>query len=324
MSLMNCIKNNKQTQVISRMHYLMDTFFRIEVFAKEDKGEEIVELAFNEAKRIERLLSRFREDSQVHRLNIFAYYLGPQKVDIELIGLIRDCLEFSKKTRGAFDITVVPLMELWDNCERKESLPTEQEIKSLLNSTGYKNIVLDDNAETVAFKTPLTRIDFGSVGKGYALDRVIEILKDNGIEKARLDFGGHLYCFDQLDLEEEYIGIKNPICPEEIIFSLPVINKSISTSANYERNFNIGGKSYSHIINPASGYPSDNGILSVSVICVSATLSDMLSTAVFVMGLEEGMRLIEDTNGQETIIITTNNGKTELHSSQKLKEVVSN
>ncbi len=320
MSLMSCTGNNLINEYpLRRMHYVMGTFLSIEVFdSDEDKASEVIEIAFNEARRIERLLSRFREDSLIFKVNNLAY-IQPQVIDEELFRILKDCLEFSKKTGGAFDITVAPLMELWSEAEKLNALPDREAIDYLLSKIGYQNIVLDERAKTVFLKNPL-KLDLGAVGKGYALDRVVEILREKEIEKARLDFGGHLYYFDQNNVEE-YVGIRNPLQPEEIIFSLPLRNKSISTSANYERNFRIQNRIYGHLINPLTGYPVDNEILSISVISSCAMSVDILSTAVFILGQNEGIKLIENINDVGAIIITNNRGKLKIYTSQVQKEV---
>lgn len=325
MSLIRCIKNNLGRDYLRRMHYLMGTFLSIEVFhPDEDKAKETIEAAFHEARRIEGLLSRFREDSQIYKINNLAH-IQPQVINEEIFDLIEDCFLFSKESNGAFDITVGSLIDLWSEAEKNDFLPTQEEINSLLLNIGYQNIILEKEIKTVFFKTPLLKTDFGAVGKGYALDRMVEVLKGNGIKKARLDFGGHLYYFNQLDMKEDYVGIRGPLYPEEIILNLPLKNQSLSTSANYERNFKIQGKTYGHLVNPLDGYPKGDEILSVSIISPSAKISDILSTAVFILGLNEGMQVIESMNEPKAIIITNDHGKPKIHSSLRLEgEVVCN
>lgn len=322
MSLMRYTKNNPAMHHLKRMYYLMGTFLSIEVFHQDkDKTVRAIEAAFNEVRRIERLLSRFREDSSVYKINNLAYY-KPQTIDTELFCLISDCLEFSDRSGGAFDITEAPLVDLWSQAEKSDSLPTHKEIRSILSEIGYKNIILDIESKTITFKAASLKIDLGAAGKGYALDKVLEVLKEEGIDKTRLNFGGHLYYFDRPEAEEECIGIRNPLQPEEIMVSLPLKNKSISTSANYERNFKIQNRIYGHLINPVTGYPADSGILSVSVISDCAMDSDILSTAIFILGLENGLKLIRDFADAEAIIITDNDGEPKIHSFRKPEEVM--
>lgn len=319
MYLMNYIENSIREHSIRRMHYCMGTFLSIEVFYDdEDTAKEAIELAFNEARRIEGFLSRFREDSQIYKINHLAH-IQPQVIDQEIFGLIENCLLFSKESDGTFDITIGSLIDLWKDAEKNDFLPTQEEINFQLLNIGYQNIILDKETRTIFFKTSLLKTDFGAVGKGYALDRMVEVLKENGIKKVKLDFGGHLYYFNQLDMKEDYVGIRDPLCPEDILFNLPLKNQSLSTSANYERNFKIQAKTYGHLINPLDGYPKKGEILSVSAISPSAKISDILSTAVFILGQDKGIQLIENMADIEAIIITYQRGKLKTYVSPKLE-----
>lgn len=322
MFLMNYIRSETKRRSIRQMHYLMGTFLDIEVFdTDENKAKEILGLTFNEVKRIERMLSRFREDSQVYRLNKSAH-IQPQVIHEELFQLIELCLKFSKLSCGAFDITIALLSDLWAQAEKVGSLPTKEEIFSLVNNAGHKNIVLNRETRTISFNSPFLKLDFGAVGKGYALDKAVSILRDNKIGKANLDFGGHLYYYNQSDSEkEDCVGIRNPLWPEEVILSLPLENQSISTSAYYERNFRIQGKTYGHLVHPKTGYPVETVMLSVSIVSSSAQIADILSTAVFILGLNEGMQLIDCMEDSEAIIITKNGSRPELHISSGLRDV---
>ncbi|MBI5144461.1 MAG: FAD:protein FMN transferase [Candidatus Omnitrophica bacterium] len=290
------------------MRYLMGTFLRIEALHHgADAAERCLEEAFDEVRRIEGVLSRFREDSQIYMLNKSAHD-SPQHIDIELFYLLEKCIEFSKRTGGAFDITIAPLTDLWRQAERKGILPEKDEIDYLLSQIGYQEIILDEDARTISFKNRHLKIDLGAAGKGYALDRAAAVLKKNGIEKAYLDFGGQISYIDESN-SVEYVGIKNPLRPEEVMTSLPIKNQSISTSGSYERYFEVMERTYSHIIDPATGRPVDNCILSVNVIGESAMESDMFSTALFVLGLDAGSRLIEKSYGVKALFAVRENGK---------------
>jgi thiamine biosynthesis lipoprotein len=301
----------------------MGTFFKVEILDEKVRDREIVELVFNEAKRIQKLLSRFQKDSPVYTINNFAHYI-PQQISGELIDLIQDCLEFSKLTNGAFDLAIASLIELWRQAEENNSIPTCDEVKFVLSGAGYRNITLNSDKKTIFLENKSSKIDFGAVGKGYCIDRIINILRENYVNKALLDFGGNIYyLYDDIsEFNEEYFGIRDPVSTDEIIAVLPVRNKAISTSANYERNFKIRGKTYGHIINPLTGYPQSNEVLSVTVICPSAKIADILSTAVFVLGLEAGMKLIESISDAEAVIITNNFRKSKMHFSSGLGNIL--
>lgn len=300
MSLMSCIRNNTSLLPYGRTRYLMGTFLSVEVFhAEESEAKEVIERAFNEVKRVESLLSRFREDSQVYKINRCAYH-KPEAIDEELFYLIQQCLIFSRKTQGAFDITVAPLVDLWSQAVRIDSVPAETEIARVLSCVGYQNIILDKKTQTISFKVPL-RVDLGAVGKGYALDRVVIILREMGVEKARLNFGGQIYFFDVSQDKGEYAAIRDPLCPEKLAVGLVLKNQSLATTANYERNFAIQGRVYGHILNPLDGYPCHTEIVSVSAVSSWALESDVLSTAAFVLGKDRCGELLK--NMAETLLI---------------------
>lgn len=300
MSLMSCTRNNAGVRPYRRMHYLMGTFLSVEVFhAEESMAKEAIERAFNEVRRVESLLSRFREDSQVYKINRCAYR-APEVIDEELFCLIEQCLIFSEKTQGAFDITVAPLMDLWAQAARLNSAPTETEIARVMSCVGYQNIILDKKNQAVFFKFPL-RIDLGAVGKGYALDRAVIILREMGMEKARLDFGGQLYYLDVSQDEDEYAAIRDPLFPERLAVSLVLKNQSLATTANYERSFTIQGRAYGHILNPLDGHFCHSGVLSASAVSSLALESDILSTSAFILGKERCIELLE--NKDEALLI---------------------
>ncbi len=305
-----------------RLHYLMGTFFQVDIFDPDpEKTKEVAELVFHEVARIERLLSRFREESAVYQLNRYAF-IEPQPIAEELFHLIETSLEYSHQTKGAFDIAAAALTELWEDAVKKEKLPTLMEIKSFLPKIGYRNVVLNSKDKTLFFKSPLVKIDFGAIGKGYALDRAVEIVKREGILKAKLNFGGQLYFLNKLEEEAEEIGIRNPQDPDEILLTFSLINQTIATSANYERYFEIEGRRYGHLIDPRWGYPVENEVLSVSVVTSNAMAADAFSTAIFVLGPEEGMKWIEKSESVKAIMVINSDGKLQVKVSSNTKEIV--
>jgi thiamine biosynthesis lipoprotein len=305
-------------QTICRMHYLMGTFVQIEIVGEQrTQAIEVIEEAFSEMKRVERILSRYLEESQISKINQSAH-LFPVKISSEVFQLLEEAIGFSRLTEGAFDITVGPILELWGQAQKRGFAPTRAEIEQGRSSIDYSNVVFDSQKNTIFLKKYGVKIDLGGIGKGYAVDRAIDVLKKNGIKKALINAGGNIFCLDE---ERLPIGIKNPCNPQDIIATILVKNQAISTSANYERSFSIGGKSYGHLINPQTAYPVGNGMLSVSIISSSAKMADVLSTTVFILGQDKGMQLIENMEDLEGIIITEDNRGTELNTSSGLKEI---
>lgn len=307
MSLKNFFtKTSKSAHIIRRMRYLMGTFFEIEIIAENENAiKQIIELSFSEIKRIEKLLSRFINESEISLLNRKAPN-HPVKISSEVFNLIELSIKYFHLTEGLFDITICPLLEVWQKSELAGYIPSDGEIKNTLQLVGLGNIVLDPDKKTVFFQKQNVKIDLGGVGKGYAIDKVVNILKKHNIQQAMINAGGQYYILgEDFDNDFSLIGIENPLKPGEIITKVELKNESISTSGNYERFFYIGEKKYGHIINPFTGYPA-NELNIVSVLSTDPIIADVLSTALFVMG-EKGMKLVEKTPNTEAIMITTEN-----------------
>jgi thiamine biosynthesis lipoprotein len=306
------------SKAISRMHYLMGTFVQIEVVSgQRTQAIEIIEKAFLEMKRIERILNRYCKESQVSKINQFASYF-PVKIDVEIFQLLEEAVRFSCLTEGTFDITIGAILELFALAEQQDLLPAGERFKQAGTNIGYSNIVLDRHKRTIFFKKFGIKIDLGAMGKGYAVDKAIEILKRNKIDKALINAGGNIFCLDNI---YSPIGIKNPCNPQDIIATILIKNKAISTSGNYERFFYIQGRTYGHLIDPQKGHSVDNEVLGVSIVFSSAKVADILSTAVFILGLKKGMRLIESVENLEGIIITRSGRCAKLNASSGLKEI---
>lgn len=311
----NSVSLAREWQTVKRMHYLMGTFVEIEASAqRQDRAIDAIEAAFAAIKQTEQALSKYQEKSVVSYLNQNAYYHSV-KVAPEIFAFIDASLRYSRLTNGAFDITVNPLIELWHVAQQKGVVPTSQEIEDVVSKVGYRNVILNPKDMTVFFQVPGTKIDFGGIGKGYAIDKAIEVLREHAIENAMVNAGGNIFC---LDSENSTIGIKNPLYTDEIITTVRLTNEAISTSALYERFFDIGGRRYVHLISPQTGFPVDNGVLSVSVVAPSAQHADMASTAVFILGVDKGMQLIDGTDNLEGIIIAKDGRRLKVNVSKHL------
>ncbi|MBI4682086.1 MAG: FAD:protein FMN transferase [Nitrospirae bacterium] len=303
MFLKNFISRNKtkSTHKIRRIRFLMGTFFEIEIIdTDEDKSRRVIELAFSEIKRTENLLSKYLEKSEISCLNRGAANY-PVEVIPEVFNLVELSVRLSNLTQGSFEISIGPLIELWQKGEQNDNVPSDEEIKNILQFVGSKNIVLNPDKKTIFFKKKGVKIDLGGIGKGYAINRVVYILKENEIAQAMINAGGQYYVLGNY-FEQEFspIGIQNPSNPEEIISVVKIKDQSIATSANYERFFTISGKIYGHILNPLTGYPSTE-LCSVSVISSDPILADVWSTALFVMGLKRANQMIKRNPGMSIL-----------------------
>ena len=266
---------------------LMGTFW--EVTSTDRKAGTIV---FSEAGRIEGLLSKYIESSEISRLN----RAGKLKVSPDTFYIIKKSKEFWQLSDGAFDITVEPIVALWGFSNRQYLVPLDKEIRSVLKLIGSDKIILHEKNYVVEFKLPGMKIDLGGIAKGFALDCAVKKLKSNNINSCLINAGGQVYALGGKFGAPWKIAIKNPREPE-ISGTLELKNKSASTSGDYEQFFFKAGRRYCHIINPKTGYPADSRLVSVTVITDEGLTADALSTAIFVLGKEKGEKLLEKFPG---------------------------
>ncbi len=268
----------------------------------------------NEIKRIERLLTEFSETSETSRINSSA---GKEAVEVseETYLLLGRCIEISKLSQGAFDITVSPLKNIFKFKNNYFRMPEQYAINDALSKTGFRNVELM-NDHRVRLKKEGMRLSFAAIGKGYASDKTKSLLEAKGIESGCINASGDLTVWGRRhDGSLWKVGIANPEKPEEILFFIPLQNCSVATSGDYLQHFYFEGKRYSHNINPKTGKPL-TGIKSVTVINKSAELCDALCTAVYVMGVDVGLHFIRQLPSTHCIIVDENN---HFHFSEKIK-----
>jgi len=274
---------------------MMGTF--VEVFSADKRAPDIV---FKEIERIENLLSKYKPESEISQLN----RLGKLAVSDDTFYIIKKAKEFSELSQGAFDITVAPLMDLWGFTDKNFVIPKDEDIKNALTLVGSDKIILHDDNNVVEFKTHGMKIDLGGIAKGYALDCAVKKLKENGINSCLLDAGGQIYGLgDDFFGRPWRIAIQTPR-GKGIMGDLELKNMSVSTSGDYEQYFEKNGKRYSHILDPRTGYPSDLGIVSVTVVAPEALTADFLSTAVFVLGKVKGEQLAKKFKDAGVRVVT--------------------
>ncbi len=224
----------------------------------------------------------------------------PISVEQDSMDLINLCLEVSKKTQGAFDISIAPLSLLWDFDSSPTTLPSDEDIKEKLELVHYENIIVQN--DTVLLKEN-SQIDLGAVGKGAACDTAVAVYESMGINSAIIAVGGSIGTLGENPVNGKWnIAIRDPYGSQNAMASLSIEEGFVSTSGTYEKTFEYEGKSYHHILNPKTGYPSDSDIISVTVVCDSGALSDALSTACLVLGYEESLAVLEDFNAQAVFV----------------------
>jgi len=274
---------------VLRMEESMDsmgTTYSVVVYGPDRyKMQTAVELAFEEVRRLDQLLSNYRADSELSQLNRNAA-ARPVKVSKELFDLVSACLRYSEASEGAFDISVGPLMKVWGFYKGSGHFPHRAEIRGAMANVGYKNIVLDAAQQTVYYRRTGVEIDPGGIGKGYAVDRMVDILRNNGIGSGLITAGSSsIYGIGAPPTEPKgwRIAIKHPKDPGQSVEEVFLKDMSMSTSGNYEKFFRVAGKVYSHIMDPRTGYPAP-GMLQVSVVTSKTLDSEAWTKPYFING----------------------------------------
>jgi len=249
------------------------------------KMEAAVDAAFDEVRRLDELLSNYQPGSQWSEVNRNAA-IQPVKVSPELFQLLAACVEYSRESEGAFDITVGPLMKVWGFYKGSGHLPHKPEVAAALARVGYRHIRLDPDARTVRFDRPGVEMDPGGVGKGYAVDRMVEVLRQNGVQTALVaGSGSSIYGMGAPPDEPRGwpVKIKDPKDSRKTLAEVWLKDSSMSTSGSYEKFFRAEGKTYAHIMDPRTGYPAQ-GSVSVSVIAPRTIDSEVWAKPYFING----------------------------------------
>ena len=263
--------------------FAMDTYMSLTAYGSN--SEEAVSKAVQEINRLDAMFSVGNEDSDVTKIN----ENGSGEVSEETAFIMNRAMQVSEKTNGAFDITIYPLMELWGFTTKNYRVPESNEIAEALKSVSYTNVSV--NGQQVAL-TGGSSIDLGGIAKGYTSSRVIQIMKDCGIEHAIVNLGGNVQVLGtKTDGSDWRVAIQNPASENSYLGILSTADKAVITSGGYERYFEQDGQVYHHIIDPQTGYPSDSDLTSVTIVCSDGTIADALSTALFVKGLDGAKEL---------------------------------
>jgi FAD:protein FMN transferase len=243
------------------------------------------EAAFDEVRRLDHMLSNYRPDSEWSEVNKNAAS-RPVRVSQELFDLLAFCLDVSRRSEGAFDISVGPLMKVWGFYKGSGRLPHRAEVRGALTNVGWQNIALDRANRSVSFRRSGVELDPGGVGKGYAVDRMVNTLKESGITSAMITAGGSsIYGLGTPPNEPRgwKVSLRHPRNTRQTIQEVFLLNVSMSTSGNYEKFFRAEGHIYSHIMDPRTGYPSQ-GMLSASVLAPRTLESEVWAKPFFIQG----------------------------------------
>jgi len=270
----------------------------------EHRARALISASMAELDRIEAKMSTYIADTEISRINRGAAR-EPVPVSRELFVLIRRALKLSDTTGGVFDITYDSVGSLYDFRARVH--PSESDIERHLGQIDYHHVVLDEGTQSVRFTVPGVRINLGGIAKGYAVERVIALLRKAGVRHALANAGGDTRLLGDRMGRPWVVGIRDPDHDGGLVTRLALDDEAVSTSGDYERFFIEDGVRYHHIINPATGH-SAGKVRSVTIVGPDATMTDGLSTSVFVAGPKAGLALIESLPGYEAVIVDTHHG----------------
>ncbi len=287
-----------------RTEFLMDTVVETMIYTANIKaGENALSAASFEAVRLEAILDRHRAGSELKAINLLAGK-EPLSVSADTFTNISLALEVGRLSSGSFDLTVAPLLELWGFATGNTIVPSQQELAKVLPLVDYRRVRLTEEGMQVFLEKDGMKLDLGGIAKGYIVDKAVEVLQAAGISSGTVDAGGDIRVIgSKPDGSPWRIGIRHPRERRELVAIVELRDEAIVTSGDYERYFTVAGQRYHHLLDPQTGMPA-RGLTSVTIVAPNAFTADAYSTAVFVMGQERGMALVESLPELEAIIIT--------------------
>jgi thiamine biosynthesis lipoprotein len=297
-----------QQTVYKQACKLMGNHFELTVVGHSQSwANSMIAVGIAEIKRIEKLLTTFADDSETNLVNQNAG-IAPVSVSRETFELIERSILISALTQGAFDITYGSIdKRLWNFDQSMTALPDAETARQMVRLINYKNIVLDAQNCTVFLREAGMRIGFGGIGKGYAAERARQVMIQHGVESGVVNASGDLTTWGlQPNGQEWTLGIADPDSKGQVFSYMKITGLAVATSGNYEKFVMIGGKKYSHTINPRTGLPV-TGIKSVTIITTNAEIADAMATPVTIMGIHAGLDMINQMNNMEAIIVDDNN-----------------
>jgi FAD:protein FMN transferase len=257
-----------------------------------------------EITRLEGLLSRFLPDSDVTRVNRSAG-IKAEKTSPETYDVLSRTVEFSRSCPGCFDVTIGPLVTLWQAGKESSTEPAGSSIKQVLPLVSYRDLILDPQEATAGLRHAAQSIDLGGIGKGFAGDRIVKVFSRFGISSAYSNLGGNVVTVGaRPDGSPWQIGIQHPRQEGSLVGAVSVVNQTVVTSGDYQRYFTDSqGKRHHHILDPTTGYPAESGLISVSIVSDQSVVADTLSTVLFVAGMDRGLQFLRSFPRTEAILV---------------------
>jgi len=305
-SLFGCSTPNSKDSTF-KSDYKMGTIVQLKAYGQD--VESTVDDAFILIDQLEQKMSLNIEDSEINQINNSA---GKRSVKVsqDTYLVVSKSLNYARLSQGYFDPTIGPIVKLWGIGSEKQHVPAKQKLTEKLKLVGYQQVKLEPKSQSIKLSTAGMVLDVGGIAKGYAADKVIELLKNQGVKSAYISLGGNVSVLgSKPDGSAWKVGIQDPKAQSrgEVVGILNVKNKTVVTSGNYERYFIEDGVRYHHILNPKTGYPARKGVISATIVAKSSFDADALSTATYILGVEQGLELVNNLAGVEAILITAEN-----------------
>ncbi len=293
----------KEKELLRRTQFLMGTLVEITVREMDfEKAQSALSSAFEEIQRLEKLMSTHLADSEISRLNDLAGGKSSLTLSPEVLEVIRRGIYWGNKTNGTLDISIEPVSRLWHFDNDTPSIPSTQALTEAARLVDFREIEIVES--NVRLKQQGMSLHLGAIAKGYAVDRAMGILEKNGIRHALINAGGDLKVLgERKDGQPWKIGLQHPRQPEKMIASFTLSHKAVATSGDYQKYFIKDESRYHHILNPKNGMPAKK-MISCTIIAETVMDADALATAVFVLGPENGMALVESLDGVEGMMVT--------------------
>ena len=290
-------------QEASRDVFAMDTYMTVTAYG--EKAQDAVDAAEAEIERLDTLLSTGNAGSEIVKLN------EQKSATLSEDGgyLVKRALELNKETDGAFDIAIYPVMEAWGFPIQNFRVPSADELTGLLKHVDAAKISYDKDTREISFEDDQMKIDLGGIAKGYTSSRIMDIFKENGITSGLVNLGGNVQALGtKTDGSNWRVAVQSPDDTEDYLGVLSIRDKAVITSGGYERYFEQDGVTYHHIIDPKTGYPAENGLVSVTIVSSDGTLADGLSTSLFIMGEEKAAEFWKAHSNEFEAIFATDDG----------------
>lgn len=285
----------------SEEFFAMDTYMALTV---NDGDSQAASAARQEIVRLEALFSRTRSDSDIARLNAAAGAEEPVALDPETIAILSQAVTYSPN----FDITIAPVMDAWGFTSDQRQVPSQGELEQQLSLVDCRLLEIDSSAQTARLPYSGMAVDLGGIAKGWAADRAADLLREHGVTSALLDLGGNITVLgNKPDGSRWRVAVRDPEDTSRQVCILSLSDRTLSTSGGYERYFEAGGVTYHHIIDPATGYPAQSGLISATVISPSGSVADANSTNFFILGAQDALEQWRSTppeEGLDLVLIT--------------------